>query len=141
MPESPPAASVPFEGHSVFLRWAPKGFLVLAALMVVLRWPHWVQWTTLFVALAFVHARWLAWRFTVTDDGLLLTFPFGRRVFYWKEQLTVRMEVVGAIALVGRHRRFGYLLFDSILYHPDRDEVLRRAFATRGFQVIGASSY
>ena len=132
---------MPFEGHSAFLRWAPKVFLGFAATMVALRWPHWVQWTTLFLGLAFVHARWLACRFTVTDDGLMLTFPFGRRVFYWKEQCTVRMEVVGAMALVGRHRRFGYLLFDSILYHPDRDQVLRTAFTVRGFQVIGESSY
>jgi hypothetical protein len=49
--------------------------------------------------------------------------------------VTIRIEVVGAIALVGRRRRFGYPLMDGILYVPNHDVVLRNAFLQRGYDV------
>ena len=57
----------------------------------------------------------------VPEDGLALTFPFGRHLFLPRSSLTVRMEVVGAVALVGRRRHFGYLLMERIGYEPDNE--------------------
>ena len=133
----PSLPSVPYEGRSAYLRWAPKVLLALAALTLLTRWNHSVQFATLFVLLSFVHTRWLAWHFTVADDGITLEFPFGRRVFIAKERMTIRIEMVGAIALLGRHRRFGYPLLDRILYEPGHGDALWRVFSQRGYKVVG----
>ena len=124
-----------YEGGSAFLRWSPKAFLVFAVLILASRWNHSVQFATLFCLLAYIHARWLACHFCVYDEGVLLTFPFGRRKFLSKESMRIRIEMVGAIALLGRHRRFGYPLMDSILYQPNHEETMRRVFTARGYDV------
>jgi len=41
----------------------------------------------------------------------------------------------GATALVGRRRRFGYLLMDRILYEPGREILLRTAFTGLGYDL------
>ncbi len=106
-----------------------------AVAMCMLGGLHSIQWPTLLVVLAVIHARWMPWQFTIRKDGLALAFPFGRRMFLPKASLTVRMETIGATALVGRHRRFGYLLMDRILYEPGRSILLRTAFSGLGYQV------
>jgi hypothetical protein len=53
--------------------------------------------------------------------------------------LTVRIETIGATALVGRHRRFGYLLMDRILYEPGRSVLLRTAFTGLGYDLTERS--
>jgi hypothetical protein len=116
------------------MRWAPKVLLGLAAVVLVVRWTRSPQWAVLFVLLAYVHARCLAWRFVVTDNGVLLVFPFGRRLFVSRDTATVKVEVVGAVLRV-HGRLLRYLLFDGILYRPGSDDVLRAAFATRGFRI------
>lgn len=109
--------------------------LTLALALLLLGGLHAIQWTTLLVAVAYTHARWMPWQFTIREEGLALTFPFGRRVFLPKASLTVRMEAVGAIALVGRRRRFGYPLMDRILYEPGRALLLRNAFTGLGYEL------
>ena len=74
-------------------------------------------------------------QFTIREDGIELAFPFGRHVFLPKASLTVRMETIGATALVGHHRRFGYLLMDRILYEPGRAILLRSAFTGLGYEL------
>ena len=59
-------------------------------------------------------------------DGLELVFPFGRHVFLPKPTTTVRIETVGAVAMIER-RHLGYLLHDGVLFEPGQ----RRAPATR----------
>jgi hypothetical protein len=110
--------------------------LVFAAVLLWIGWSHAIQWATLLAVAAYIHARWLPWQFFVGDDGILLKFPFGRRLFLSKAALTVRMEYVGAFALVGRTRRFGYPLLDRILYEPGRGEALERALSERGYTVV-----
>jgi hypothetical protein len=122
-----------YQGGSAFLRWWPKVMLVLATWMLVTSWSRSIQWATLFVVIAFIHGRWLPWQFTILEGGLALTFPFGRRLFLPKNALTVRMEAVGATALIGRRRKFGYLLMDRFLYEPGRDILLRTAFVGLGY--------
>jgi len=124
------------EGTSGFLRWAPKVFVVMAVAMYVSHWSHSLQFATVFLLLAFIHSRWLPWRFEIEDDGLLLLFPFGRRLFLNRSSSTVRIDVVGAMVYDGlRRRRFGYPLMDGILYQPGRESLLRAAFLDRGFLV------
>ena len=107
----------------------------MAGLILVSRWNHSVQFAALFAVLAYIHGRWLPWKFTIMGDGVELVFPFGRRLFLAKHSVTIRVDLVGAIALVGRHRRFGYPLMDGILYVPNHDLVLRNAFMQRGYDV------
>jgi hypothetical protein len=123
-----------FEGHSGYMRWAPKVLLGLAVAVLVVRWTRSVQWATLFVVLAYVHARWLAWRFAVSDDGVVLVFPFGRRLFIAREAASVKVEMVGAVLRV-RGRVLRYLLLDGILYRPGAEDALRAAFSAHGFRI------
>ncbi len=125
-----------FEFHNVFLRWWPKVLLALAVLVLFLGWRHTEQWTTLLVVIAFVHGRWLPWKFTISGDGLLLRFPFGRRLFLPRTVLTVRLEIVGAIAMIGRHRRFGYLLMERFGYSPEGEDRMRGAFSGLGYNLL-----
>jgi hypothetical protein len=124
-----------YRGTSEFLRWSPKVMLVLAVLVLASGWNHSAEFAVLFGVVAYVHGRWLACRFTVRVDGVELVFPFGRHLFLPKHLLTIRVEMVGAVALVGRRRRFGYPLMDGILYLPERAETLRDAFVRRGYDV------
>jgi hypothetical protein len=125
-----------YEGTSALLRWWPKALLGLACGVAVLHPSHWVQWSTVLLLCAWAHARLLAWRFSVLADGLLLEFPFGKRVFLPKLATTVRIEAVGAVAVSAPHRRLGYLLHDGVLYVPDRRLRLRRAFDFYGYRVV-----
>ena len=122
-------------GRNGFLRWWPKLLLGCALFILVARWNHAVQFATLFAVMAYVHGRWLPWQFTIREDGLALAFPFGRRLFLPRASLTVRMEAVGAIALVGGHRHFGYLLLERLGYEPDNEERLRGAFTGFGYNL------
>ena len=125
-----------YQGRNRFLRWWPKLLLALAALILYVGWSHSIQWVTLLAAIAYVHGRWLPWQFTIREDGLALQFPFGRRLFLPRSSLTVRMEVVGAVAMVGRRRHFGYLLMDRIGYEPDNERRLRGAFTGFGYHLV-----
>ena len=126
-----------YEGTSDFLLWAPKVFLVMALVMYLSRCNHWIEFATTFVLLAFIHSRWLPWRFEIGDDGLQLLFPFGRHLFLSRSSSTVRVDVVGAMVYDGRRgkHRFGYPLMDGILYQPGRESSLRSAFVERGYTV------
>jgi hypothetical protein len=132
----PMAEYAGYLGRNRFLRWWPKLLLVLGAVVLYVDWNHAIQWATLFAAIAYVHGRWLPWQFAIREDGLALTFPFGRHLFLPRSALTVRIEVVGAIAMVGRRRHFGYLLMDRIGYEPDGERRLRSAFTGFGYNLI-----
>ncbi len=125
-----------YEGSSAFLRWWPKVLLGLALWVLVIGWSHSIQWATFFVAAAWLHGHLLPWRFDVLDDGLHLLFPFGRRRFLPKATTTVRLETVGAVAIIEGHRQLGYLLHDGVLYVPDQRSRLRRALAFYGYRVV-----
>ena len=126
-----------YEGTSGFLLWAPRVFLAMALVMYLTRCNHWIQFTTAFMLLAFIHSRWLPWRFEIRDDGLELSFPFGRHLFLSRSLATVRVDVVGAMVYDSRRgqHRFGYPLMDGILYQPGRESMLRGAFLDRGYTV------
>ncbi len=124
-----------FEGRSGYLRWAPKVFLVVAAVVLWTRWNHSLEFAGTFLLAAFLHGQWLAWRFVVSDDSVTMTFPFGRRVVVAKEAANVKIEIVGATLRI-RGRLLRYLLFDGVLYRPGREELLRNEFVARGFTVL-----
>ena len=126
-----------YEGTSDFLLWAPKVFLFMAVVMYLSHWNHSIEFATTFVLIAFIHSRWLPWRFEIGEDGLQLLFPFGRRVFMSRSFATVHVDVVGARVYDGRRGRlrFGYPLMDGILYQPGRESLLRSAFVDRGYTV------
>jgi hypothetical protein len=121
-----------YQGGSAFLRWWPRILLILAAVVAVIGWSRSLPWAALFVLVAFLHCRLLPCQFTILDEGLALRFPFGRAVLLPKQALTIRMDSVGALALVGRHR-IGYPLFDKILYEPGRSSLLRTTFSGFGY--------
>src|SRR5450755_56224 len=118
------------EGTSGFLLWAPKVFVFMGVAMYLSHWTHSLQFATGFLLLAFIHSRWLPWRFEIQDDGLQLLFPFGRHLFLNRSYATVRVDVVGAMVYDGRRskHRFGYPLMDGVLYRPGRESMLRSAF-------------
>ena len=89
-----------YEGSSGFLRWWPKILLVAAAWVLFEGWMSAIQWATFFVFAAWAQGHFIPWRFRVLDDGLALLFPFGRRVFLPKSTTTVRLETVGAVAVI-----------------------------------------
>src|SRR4051812_35117160 len=124
-----------YEGTSEFLRWWPKVLVALAFLVAVIHWSHWLQFATVLLVCAWLHGRMLAWRFVVLDDGLELVFPFGRRVFLPKPDTTVRMETVGATAMMARPHH-GYLLFDGVLFQPGQRARLQRALDYYGYRVV-----
>jgi hypothetical protein len=125
-----------YQCQNGFLRWWPKLLLALAACILVVNTNHALQWVTLLAFVAYVHGRWLPWRFTIHPEGLALTFPFGRQLFLPRSSLTVRIDMVGAVAMVGRRRHFGYLLMDHIGYEPNSEERLRGAFAIAGYNLM-----
>ncbi|MDQ1431083.1 MAG: hypothetical protein QOF40_1685 [Actinomycetota bacterium] len=125
-----------YEGSSEFLRWWPKALIGFALLLVAYRWNHSLQWATFLVVAALLHGRLLPWRFQVLEDGLQLQFPFGRRLFLPKGVTTIRLETVGAVAMLGSHRHLGYLLHDGVLYVPDQRNRLRRALNFYGYRVL-----
>jgi hypothetical protein len=126
-----------YEGTSAFMLWAPKLFLAMALIMYIAHWSHWIQFSTAFLVVAFIHSRWLPWRFEIRDDGVELRFPFGRHMFLSRSIATVRVEIVGAFLYDDRRSRlsFGYPLLDGILYTPGRESVLRSAFVSRGYTI------
>ncbi len=124
-----------YQGGSTFLRWWPRALPLVALLVLAVRWSHSVQWATLFVVAAAVHARFFPCAFTITDDGVWMLFPFGKRRFLAKQAITIRLEIVGAIALVGPRRRVGYPLMDRVLYEPGRSSLLYTAFSSFGYRV------
>jgi hypothetical protein len=123
-------------GRNRFLRWWPKLLVAFAVIILALNTNHGIQWATLLAAIAYVHGRWLPWQFAIHEDGLALQFPFGRRLFIPRSLLTVRIEVVGAVAMVGRRRHFGYLLMDRIGFEPNGEERLRGAFTGFGYNLL-----
>jgi hypothetical protein len=122
-----------YQGGSAFLRWWPPAILVLAAITIAAGGMAGLRWASVFLLAAYLHHRFLPWQFTVLADGVLLAFPFGRRMFVPKAEMQVRMEAVGATALTDGHRRFGYPLLDSILYVPGRTLLMQTAFAGFGY--------
>ena len=123
-------------GRNWFLRWWPKVLLGFAVLILVINTNHGIQWAMLLALVAYIHGRWLPWQFAIREDGLSLAFPFGRRLFLPRQSLTVRIEMVGAIAMVGRRRHFGYLLMDRLGYEPNNEERLRGAFSGFGYNLL-----
>jgi hypothetical protein len=126
-----------YEGTSPFLLWAPRVFLLMAAFSYLGHGNHSMEFAGTFVLVAFIHSRWLPWRFEIRDEGLQLVFPFGRHLFVSRSTATVRVDVVGAMLYDDRRgkRRFGYPLMDGILYRPGRELLLRTAFVSRGYTV------
>jgi hypothetical protein len=125
-----------YRGSNRFLRWWPKALLALAVLILFVGSSHAIQWVTLLAAVAYAHGRWLAWQFTIDADGLELLLPFGRRRFFPRSSVSIRIEVVGAVALIGRHRHLGYLLLETIGYAPDGETRLRGAFTGLGYRIV-----
>ena len=125
-----------YEGVSPFLRWWPKILLVAALAVLLLGWTAAIQWATFFTFAAWAQGHFIPWKFSIYDEGLLLEFAFGRRLFLPKSTTTVRLESMGAVAIIEGHRRLGYLLHDGVLYVPDQRSRLRRALNHYGYRIV-----
>jgi hypothetical protein len=127
------ACAVRYVGQSRAVRWWPPVVLVSAIAMYFLGGGYLVLPGALVVC-GIVTALIMPWRFAVVDDGIALWFPFGRRRFFRRERLTVRVDEGGAIAYPGAKRRFGYPLFDGL--SERRRWLLRAVLIEHGFRVI-----
>ena len=63
-----------YDGTSGYLRWGPKFFLAMAVVLYAIHLNHWIQFSTAFLVVAFIHSRWLPWRFEIRDDGVEMRF-------------------------------------------------------------------
>ncbi|MFN8027013.1 MAG: hypothetical protein U0W40_11860 [Acidimicrobiia bacterium] len=124
-----------YQGGSTFLRWWPRAMPLFALWILVVGWNHSVQWAAVLVLACVAHERFLPCAFTVTDEGVWMRFPFGKRRFLAKQAITIRLDVVGAVALVGPKRRIGYPLMDRVLYEPGRSSLLYTAFSSLGYRM------
>jgi len=124
-----------YVGCNRFLRWWPKLLVGFGALVLYADWSHALEWAALFGFVAYVHARWLPWTFTIDAEGVALRFPFGRRLFLPRASLTMRVEIVGAVAMVAPRRRLGYLLLERIGYEPGHEQRLRGMLDRLGYDV------
>ena len=125
-----------YEGRSGFLRWWPKVLLGAALGVLVAGGMSAIQWSAFCMLSAWVGGHYIPWRFGVFDDGVGLMFPFGRCVFLPKDKVTVRLETVGAVALIEGHRHLGYLLHDGVLYVPDQQSSLRFTLDYFGYRIV-----
>jgi hypothetical protein len=127
--------SAEYEGSSAFLRRWPKVLLGLGLIVLVYGASQELQWAALFGLAAWLHGRLLPWRFTITAEGIELTYPFGRHRFLPKPGLRIRMEHIGAVAMSSA-RPFGCLLMDGVLYEPSRAPRLRAAFVALDYEIV-----
>lgn len=86
-----------------------------------------------FAVCGLVAARVLPWRFAVVDEGLMLWFPFARRRFLPRDEITVRVGPGSPVALLNAARRFGYPLSDGLVER--RRLMLRSVLLEHGFRV------
>src|SRR2546430_4688250 len=107
--------------------------LVFAVLVLTGTGRGALLYCVLFAVCGLVSARYLPWRFAVLDEGIALWFPFGRRLFLPKEEVTVRVNTGSSVAYPGVFRRFGYPLTDGILER--RHKLLRAVLVEHGFRI------
>jgi hypothetical protein len=86
-----------------------------------------------FAFCAWLWARALPWRFAVLDEGIALWFPFGRRMFLPKDEVTVRVNFGSSVAYPNPFRRFGYPLTDGLVER--RNTALRAVLVEHGFRL------
>jgi hypothetical protein len=122
-----------FVGESVFLRLWPPGMLAFAFVVLTGEGANALFYAAFFAASGLVAARYLPWRFEVVDEGLVLWFPFARRRFLAKDEITVRVGLGSPVALLNAARRFGYPLTDGLVER--RRLMLRSVLLEHGFRV------
>jgi hypothetical protein len=115
------------------VRLWPPGMVVLALLVLLQPGRAGAFYALLFAICAWIWARALPWRFAVLDEGIALWFPFGRRLFLPREEVTVRVKTGSSVAYPAVFRRFGYPLTDGILER--RHKVLRAVLVEHGFRI------
>ncbi len=123
-----------YVGASTFLRVWPPGMLVLAFLLLTQAGTNGTSFALLFSLSAVVVARLLPWRFEVFDEGIDLTFAFGRHHFLDKHETTISVNLGGAVARRRAASRFGYPLTDGLV--EPRRLALRALLLQQGFQVV-----
>lgn len=119
-------------GESRFVRWWPPGAVVTAVLLAATGTTG--PFPLVLVIGAALSALMMPWRFVVVDDGIALWFPFGRRRFYRRDEVTLRADRGGAVAYPGGFRRFGYPLTDGLVER--RRLLLRAVLVEHGFRVV-----
>jgi hypothetical protein len=122
-----------FVGESVFLRLWPPCMLAFAFIVLTGAGRAPLFFASMFAACGLISARLLPWRFAVVDEGLVLWFPFARRRFLAKDEITVRVGPGSPVALLNAARRFGYPLTDGLVER--RRLMLRSVLLEQGFRV------
>jgi hypothetical protein len=127
-----PVGSVRFVGQTALLRVVPGLLIVVGLVTLVSAGAGALPAATALVVLGLLAARSAPWRFVVVDEGIALWFAFGRRRFLARGDLTVRIDLTGAIARP-RSERFGYPLTDGVMTR--RRTLLRAVLTEHGFEV------
>jgi hypothetical protein len=107
--------------------------IVLALIVLTSAGANAASFAALFTVSAVVVARALPWRFDILDDGIDLSFAFGRRRFLSKAETTVAVGLGGAVARRRSATRFGYPLTDGFV--ESRRITLRNVLVEHGFDV------
>jgi hypothetical protein len=119
-------------GESRCLRWWPPAAVVTAGALAATGSTG--PFPLVLAIGAALSTLMMPWRFVVIDDGIALWFPFGRRRFYRRDELTLRADRGGAVACPGGCRRFGYPLSDGLV--EKRWLLLRAVLVEHGFRVV-----
>ena len=121
-------------GQSQFVRWWPEVAVVIAVALLAAG-PVAGAFSLFAVAVAGIWAYVMPWRFVVVDDGIALWFPFGRRRFLAREEVTVRVNRGGAVAYRAKEERgLGIPLTDGLV--EKRRMLLRAVLVEHGFRVV-----
>jgi hypothetical protein len=124
--------SIRFVGGTVLLRVLPAAVMLAGLITLASAGIDALPAAAALVLIGVLAARSAPWRFVVVDEGIALWFAFGRRRFLARTDLTVRMDLTGAVARP-RSERFGYPLTDGVTTR--RRSLLRAILTEHGFDI------
>jgi hypothetical protein len=124
--------SIRYVGGTVLLRVLPAAVMIAGLVTLASAGIDALPAAAALVLIGVLAARSAPWRFAVVDEGIALWFAFGRRRFLARTDLTVRIDLTGAIARP-RSERFGYPLTDGVTTR--RRSLLRAVLTEHGFDV------
>ena len=130
--ESGSIGSIRFVGGTALLRVLPLAVIVAGIVTLVTAGVDALPAAVGLVLIGWVAARSAPWRFVVVDEGIALWFAFGRRRFIARNDVTVRMDLTGAVARP-HSERFGYPLTDGVTTR--RRSLLRAILTEHGFEI------
>jgi hypothetical protein len=120
-----------YVGQCRFLRSLPACAVALG--LLALTSGGGVGVAVVFALPAILGSMLLPWRFAVLASGIALWFGFGKRRVLAREDVTVRVDLSGAVVMRRGARRVGYPLSDGLVQR--NSAALRDTFVLYGFDL------